>query len=91
MPFVTQEHRDKPDLSIAGDRCFIYYDYLVSEWNKEPRWTTADRLHKKMQFEDMARPLSQDMLTAMQLAWQVFFQLKIMPYELEKRDTNGDI
>lgn len=92
MPFVTKDHRVAPDLSIPGDRCYVYYQHLVDEWNKEPRWTTADRLHHEMTFKHFADPrMSYDMINAMQLAWQVFFQLKVMPYELEKRALNGDI
>jgi hypothetical protein len=91
MPFVTLEHREKPDLAIPGDLCYIYYVSLVDAWKKEPRWTTAHNLFKKMVFQDLARPMSEDMITAAQLAWQVFFQLYVMEYEKVKRQENGDI
>jgi hypothetical protein len=91
MPFVTQDHRVAPDQSIPGDLCFIYYKYLVDSWKATPRWTTAHNLFKKMVFDDFAKPMSQDHICAMQLAWQVFFNIYVMDYEQVKRKENGDI
>lgn len=91
MPFVTADHRLCPDLSVPGDLCYIYYNSLVEAWKKEPRWTTAHNLFKKMIFQDLARPMDEDMITAAQLAWQVFFIKYVMPYEDLKEKENGTI
>ena len=87
MPFVTQEHRDKPDITIPGDRCYIYYKKMVDEWKKSPRWTTADALYHFVKTEDIL--LSEQV--AKELAWQVFFQKYVMPYEDLKGKENGTI
>lgn len=87
MPFVTAEHRLKPDLNIAGDRCFVFYQEMMAQWNKEPRWTTADEIYAFVQDQH----INPAMQRAKELAWQVFFNLVVMPYEVEKREANGDI
>lgn len=87
MPFVTKEHRDNPDMNVPGDRCFIWYRDMVREWREEPRWTTADRIYTNvLKPEAVGRQQ-----VAKELAWQVFFQLHVMPYELKKRAENGEI
>ena len=76
-----------------GDRCYFYYQRLVNQWNEAPRWSTVHRLHKGM-IEDigaMDYDLDKDNASAYLLAWQVFFQIKVMPYEIKKREENGDI
>lgn len=87
MPFVTQEHRIDPDMSIPGDRCYIAYRWMVDEWKKDPRWTTADRIYAGVMRHDEV--LEQQ--RAIELAWQVFFQIYVMEYEQRKRKENGDI
>ena len=87
MPFVTQDHRDEPDLTIPGDLCYVFYKELVDQWKLSPRWTTADRLYACVRVVEGTRGKQR----AKELAWQVFFQLYVMPYELEKRAANGDI
>lgn len=87
MPFVNQEHRDNPDRTIPGDRCFGFYRVMVDVWKKERRWTTADAIYAEVM--EIDRP--PEIQRAKELAWQVFFQLHVMPYELEKRAENGDI
>lgn len=89
MPFVEQEHRDKPDATIPGDRCYIIYKQMVDEWKKEPRWTTADKIYRHtLAYSHSA---SIEWKAAAELSWQVFFQLYVMPYEIKKRESNGDI
>ncbi len=83
MPFVTQEHRDKPDMMICGDRCFVEYKYFMEEWTKSPRWTTADTLATRFYPDDHER--------AAFLAYLVFFAKVVMPYEHAKCAENGDI
>jgi|WetSurMetagenome_2_1015567.scaffolds.fasta_scaffold73242_3 hypothetical protein len=85
MPFVTQDHRDNPDISIPGDRCYQYYKQLVDAWKKEPRWTTAHQLYRWIRYETFADP------AAAELAWQVFFIKYVMPYEDKKEQENGTI
>lgn len=89
MPFVTKEHREHPDPSIPGDRCYRWYKYLVNEWNIEPRWTTADRLYHDIYWNDDGS--STEETVARHLAWQVFFIKFVMPYEDKKENENGAI
>lgn len=96
MPFVAQEHRNSPDLNIPGDRCYLAYVHMINEWKKEPRWTTADRLFTELTLakENCASKTRHhpcERCVAADLAWQVFFQLHVMPYEHKKRQENGDI
>lgn len=96
MPFVTQDHRDKPDCSIPGDICYVFYKKMVDKWKKEPRWTTAHKIYAQVR---LAEELCHDRMvidtcdncTARSLAWQVFFQIYVMEYEQRKRKENGDI
>jgi len=88
MPFVTQDHRDNPDFKIPGDRVYTYYKRMIDAWNEEPRWTTADRIYRTM----VLPPYADVAINAdASLAWQVFFALKVMPYEYKKMEENGDI
>lgn len=90
MPFVTQNHRDLPDMKIAGDRCYLVYAAMVEKWKESPRWTTADEIYQAL-LKCLRCEYSIQDQAAHQLAWQVFFQLHVMPYELKKREENGDI
>jgi hypothetical protein len=95
MPFITQERRFLIEQNTLdglvnpqpGDRCYVFYKEMVEKWRAEPRWTTAHNIFKSMAGID----LSTDDGVAHFLAWQVFFQLHVMPYELRKREENGDI
>lgn len=87
MPFVNTEHRLNPDRSIPGDRCYLHYRWMMNEWKKEPRWTTADRIYDSV----MRDETSLEEQRAKELAWQVFFNLHVMPYELQKIKEHGDI
>lgn len=96
MPFIKPERRvtiDHCGLEVlptiqSGDRCYCYYKQMVEKWKAEPRWTTAHNLYKEVCNTWQPR---EDAAIALQLAWQVFFQLHVMPYELKKREENGDI
>ena len=104
MPFIIGERRKiigekglegLKDIQV-GDRCFVYYYPMVDRWKANPRWTTAHEIYKEMRKKlDNAGYswdyLSPDDATAYELAWQVFFQLYVIPYELKKREENGDI
>lgn len=96
MPFVEKSHRDRPDLSVPGDRCYLYYKHMVETWTKSPRWTTADEIYgrllvaKQLCRNDLLS-VSCEMCRAHDLAWQVFFSIYVMDYERKKRDENGDI
>ncbi len=83
MPFTTKEHRFKPDLENPGDRCYIEYKYLMEEWTRSPRWTTVDELATRL-FPDKHE-------RAFFLAFLVFFDQRVMPYERKKREENGDV
>jgi hypothetical protein len=98
MPFIAQERRDlvavieKCKLQ-PGDLCYIYYKGMVDQWNANPRWTTAHKIKKELMFGNLTEDFSEseDEIIAEQLAWEVFFELHVMPYELKKRAENGDI
>lgn len=99
MPFIKLDRREaalKGQLSDTqvGDRCYKFYKSMIDSWRKEPKWTTAHNVYKNMLYSlHMAHfaNIPCDDCTAAQLAWQVFFTLHIIPYELEKRAINGDI
>ena len=88
MPFVNAEHRLTPDPNIPGDRCFVMYREIMNRWNAEPRWTTVDSIYSWVVDTNQSDPEWQ---RAKELAYQVFFQLHVMPYELKKQKENGDI
>lgn len=94
MPFITQELRkmidsgDSPIDIQPGERCYKFYSEMVKRWKASPRWTTAHEIYRDV---DLGVIIDEDDWIAQQLAWQVFFQLYVMPYELKKREENGDI
>lgn len=88
----------------VGDPCFVIYKHFVSAWKLEPRWKTAHRLYRDFIMQPWSDSFYalictetrttfeyDDIKAAANLAWQVFFQRFVMPYELEKIDQNGDI
>ena len=97
MPFIKPERRDTIErIGLAqlqiiepGDRCYVYYKAMVDKWKLEPRWTTAHNI--MTEFYANSHLLDDDDVVAKRLAWEVFFQLYVMPYELKKREENGDI
>jgi hypothetical protein len=99
MPFTTHEDRIQMDAycqgtklsdwePAVGDWCYIYYKKMVEQWKANPRWTTAHLIYQAVLLNDEP---NHTFWTAQSLAWQVFFQLHVMPYELEKRRLNGDV
>ena len=94
MPFVTQERRYRIKGSLEetqpGDRCYVFYNEMVEKWKAEPRWTTAHNIYRGVILSGTQFGVTEDAL-AHELAWQVFFQLHVIPYELRKREENGDI
>ena len=109
MPFVpvtpNREAIDKDGLNACksvGDVCYFYYRQMMDEWNREPRWTTAHIIYRRL--GDIQPTLAEtsclwlngklskdDYMVAESLAWQVFFNLHVMNYEHKKRAENGDI
>lgn len=103
MPFTTQESRvkfpdtktDKENLAEAhrigqpGDRCFIFYRPMIRAWRAAPRWTTAHELRVKKD-NDLVY-LGVDDRAALNLAWDVFFDFHVKPYEIKKREENGEV
>lgn len=99
MPFIKQDRRDLagkgqlPDTQV-GDRCYFFYKEMVDAWKKNPRWTTAHNI-KKHTLHGLhlthVGGLACDDCVARRLAWEVFFQKYVMPYELEKELENGTI
>jgi hypothetical protein len=98
MPFITSEARRMTDTigpKEVGDKCFLFYRKMLRAWRTSPRWTTAHDLYRDMVMEPMNGTKNafktDDDKAAIELAWQVFFQLHVMPYELQKRTMNGEI
>ena len=83
MPFVDRAHREKPDLEIPGDRCFVHFKAMMAAWRDSPRWTTADDIASHLFPDEMKR--------AEFLAFLVFFNNIVMPYERDKEACNGSI
>ena len=81
----------------SGDRCYVYYKQMVDKWRGNPKWTTAHEIYRDMIICYNDKDLfadnydKNDNYAAACLAWQVFFQLYILPYELEKRKINGEV
>ena len=101
MPFIKPERRPvidlwvnrgkKPRFSLdVGDMCYAYYKVMVDAWRADPRWTTAHMIYDEL-FNSRKSYVTSKQITASGLAWQVFFHLHVMPYEIKKRDENGDI
>lgn len=93
MPFVTQQRRTlisngEVQEFTPGDHCYIHYRRLIQQWIENPRWTTAHNLFVS-RYELSDGTITDD--AACDLAWQVFFQLHVMPYELQKREENGEV
>lgn len=83
MPFVSKEHRAKPDTRIAGDRCYLHYKKMADMWKASPRWTCVDQMLEEFMVDEEER--------AFFLAFLVFFAEKVMPYEQVRKIENGDI
>lgn len=91
---------DKIGPTEVGDRCFLHYRKMLRAWRASPRWTTAHDLYRdlilvpRLQDAVITDNYSQRLLddvVAAELAWQVFFQLHVMSYELQKRTLNGEV
>ena len=102
-PFITQERRKliDPNATVEvletlqpGDCCYLLYKEMVDRWKIKPGWTTAHEIYKEVSTATaLTQVYAKDLndIIAYNLAWQVFFQLWVMPYELKKREENGDI
>lgn len=99
MPFIKPERRDLawkgqlPDTQV-GDRCSYFYKPMVDTWKKDPCWTTAHKIKKQMLHGlhlTHVGGLACDDCVARELAWEVFFQEFVMPYEKAKELENGTI
>lgn len=88
MPFITQEARERLlhyQPTTPGEACYIQYKEMMYMWSKAPCWSTVDYMLQSM-LPDLT---AEDRATI--LALMVFFQLHVMPYELKKREENGDV
>ena len=103
MPFITPDRREMINRDVrlgdqAGDLCYYFYMKFMTEWKESRRWTTAHNLYKRLvvntdhfiEIKDTKYTI-QDKITALHLAWQVFFVKEVMVYEEEKIEENGDI
>lgn len=94
MPFTTKEARRMTDAigpQVVGDECFLFYREMLRRWQKSPRWTTAHEIYVEIFHTQRPRGMHPDRAAAEALAWQVFFQLHVMPYEIQKRIDNGEV
>lgn len=105
MPFITHNRRTALALGelpeSVGDLCYLAYKEMVRCWSLEPKWTTAHFIYRNVctvnfwerMFEDVLASNFEeaDFKVAIDLAWQVFFQNYVMPYEREKEKDNGTI
>jgi len=96
MPFIS--HNERVELAegkpagTVGQLCYLYYIKMVEAWNKEPRWSTAHSIYKKVLLaKQAASPIITDEIVAADLAWQVFMFEYVYPYELERKKENGTI
>ena len=81
-----------PDIEPC-DRCFKYYHGMMKQWNEKPTWTTADEIYKQVKAPEYHGTWLENERNqrAKELAWQVFFQMKVIPYEQQKLTENGDV
>lgn len=86
MPFVPAEHRlPEHEPCCVGDDCYWEYFKLMGLWKKEPRWANAHNITKDW------FGLQSDEDTAHFLAYMVWFNKIVMPYEDLKEKENGAI
>lgn len=95
MPFIPKSRREQIDGGFfneaeltPGDRCYRHYKRMKQRWDENPRWTTAHEIYRDRS-DDWDAGVEEDV--AWDLAWQVFFNLHVMPYEICKRDENGEV
>lgn len=89
MPFIRRDLRAPllaKDISpkAVGDICFLEYSKIMSAWRNEPRWTTVHNEFKRIFGVD-------DMKAAAALAFLEFYFNHGHPYEIDRREENGDI
>ena len=89
MPFVKQDLRMplvRGDIKpkAVGDLCFLEYSQLMQAWRESPRWTTIHNQFKRM------TGMNDDQAAAF-LAFLEFYFNHGHPYEIEKKEENGDI
>lgn len=87
MPFIKQEDRAKSidELleGVPGEKCFVHYRPMMRRWHANPCWKTVDQIACHFWPDPSER--------ARMLAFLVFFNLHVMPYELKKREENGEV
>ena len=98
---VEKYRIDKQEVTkdwAVGDWCYYFYKPMVEQWKANPRWTTAHNIYKEMKTYinynsafDQFNTSWKDEICAYELAWQVFFQNYVMPYEKIKEEENGTI
>ena len=107
MPFIAQKRRDEigntglKACKDVGDLCYVFYYEIMKCWKMSKRWQTADtikaiidspnsfEIEDKLNDATLYGPIT--ITRAKYLAWDVFFHLHVMPYELAKQKENGDI
>jgi|WetSurMetagenome_2_1015567.scaffolds.fasta_scaffold664355_3 hypothetical protein len=85
MPFVKKECREEGHTPCSvGDLCYNEYKELVKQWKMSPRWTTCHDEFRNL-FD------CNDVQAAKALAFFVFFDRYVLPYEKLKEEENGTI
>ena len=75
----------------VGDKTYWFYKKMMDKWVTKRSWTTGHNIYCSVVGAFNQNMMDNDTKRAHELAWQVFFQLHVMPYELEKIKINGDI
>jgi hypothetical protein len=107
MPFVKQDAREAlaqgKECYQVGDICYLAYKNMLYEWVRERRWTTYHNILRRVKYDPFsffstqetwqagANFHQEDILTAIDAAEKVFFNLHVLPYEREMERKNGSI
>lgn len=87
----------------VGDLCCLAYIPMVQKFLANTSWSTIHRIRKDVRdgtwnkvfllsrAETIPEHLQSEVDTAVDLAWEVFFGLYGLKYEMEKRMTNGGV
>ncbi len=85
---VTDTAQERHNAKTPGEKCFVCYRDMLRMWKQSPRWTTAHQIYLTVLHK---HNFDASWKAANELAWQVFFQLHVMPYEVKKRKENGEV
>jgi hypothetical protein len=107
MPFIAEDRRNQLKAREAckkpGEVCYLAYKEMMKLWHTKGSWTTAHDIYYHVKHDPLfffgSKELEQaainhqqaDIVCAVELAWQVFFNIHVMEYEHKKKEENGDV